>query len=89
MLGFSVEVVGFNVKGLGLRYQGSGLRIRGSEFRVEQRINKPSTPAALDSLTSAEASEIRVQSVGFLHGVQDLRRIQCVNKMQNPSLKMT
>jgi len=37
----------------------------GVGFRIEQRINMPSTPAALDSpLTSAECSGIRVQVVG-------------------------
>jgi len=48
----------------------------------------PSTPAALDSpLTSADASGSRVQGVGF-SGVQGLGRILCVEKIQNPRLKM-
>ena len=44
---------------------GLGFWVKGLGFGVEQRINMPFTPAALDSpLNSADASGIRVHGVG-------------------------
>jgi len=56
----------FRDEGIGFWVLGTGFRVYGARCRVEQRIHIPSTPTALDSpLTSADASGIRVHSVGF------------------------